>query len=58
MVIKMYNDSNGTDYSSGNYNKWNWNYSYIKCTITRITITIKTKLNKLVELIVKGVRYK
>ena len=50
----MYNDNNGTDYSSGSYNKWNWNYSYIKCIIIIITITIKIKSNKLVELIVKG----
>ena len=40
MVIKchwkMYNDNNGTDCSSGSYNKINCDYSYTQC------ITIKS----------------
>ena len=50
----MYNGNNSTDCSSDSYNELNCDYSYTKYIIIKTTIAIKIKLNKLVELVVKG----
>ena len=40
----MYNDDNGTDYSSGSYNYLNRDYSYTECITIKTTITTQTEL--------------